>query len=56
MLECSIIPPSSGRTCGKGNEIPCCFMLLLHDYLLKLNLSLDCVIEKIKVEFEFGLE
>ena len=56
MSERSVVPPSSGRGCGKVNEIPCCFVMLLHDDFFELDLGLGCVVEMTEVEFEFGLE
>jgi hypothetical protein len=51
MSDCSVVPPSSGRGCGKVNEIPCCRVVLLHDYFFKLDLGLGSVVERTKVEF-----
>jgi hypothetical protein len=56
MSECSVIPPGSGRHCGKVNEIPRCFVMLLHDDFFELDLGLGCVVERTEVEFEFRLE
>jgi hypothetical protein len=56
MSECSVVPPGLGRGCGKVNEIPCCFVMLLHDDFFELDLGLGCVVERTEVEFKFGLE
>jgi hypothetical protein len=56
MSECSVIPPSSGRGCGKVSEIPHCLVMLLHDNFFELDLSLGCVVERTELEFELGLE
>jgi hypothetical protein len=56
MSERSVVPPGSGRGCGKVNEIPFCLVMLLHDYFFKFDLGLGCVVERSEVEFEFGLE
>jgi hypothetical protein len=56
MSECSVVPPRSGRGHGKVNEIPHCFVMLLHDDFFKLNLGLGCGVERTEVEFKLGLE
>jgi hypothetical protein len=56
MSKRSVVPPGLGRGCGKVNEIPRCFVVLLQDDFLELDLSLGCIVERTEVEFEFGLE